>query len=78
MIFNAQLGKAENAPLKEYERIRRMKQQQLERDRNKETAENMGQAQAAFDAWSVPAMAAREGFVDGRISEEEFLTETKK
>lgn len=72
MIFNAQLEKAENAPLKEYERIRRMKQQQLERDRNKETVETMGQAQAAFDAWSVPAMAARERFVAGEISEREF------
>lgn len=78
MIFNAQLEKAENAPLREYERIRRMKQQQLERDRNRETAETMGQAQAAFDAWSVPAMAARERFVAGEISEEKFLTGIKK
>lgn len=77
MIFNAQLEKAENAPLKEYERIRRMKQQQLERDRNKETAETIGQAQAAFDAWSIPAIAARERFVAGEISEESFLTEIK-
>lgn len=78
MIFNAQLEKAENAPLKEYERIRRMKQQQLERDRNKETAETMGQAQAAFDAWSVPAMAARERFVAGEIEEEAFLSKIKQ
>lgn len=78
MIFNAQLEKAENAPLKEYERIRRMMQQQLERDRNKETAENMGQAQAVFDAWSVPAMAARERFVAGEISECVFLSRIKK
>lgn len=77
MIFNARLEKAENAPLKEYERIRRMKQQKLERDRNKETAKTMGQAQAAFDAWSVPAMAERERFVAGEISSEEFLTGIK-
>ncbi len=78
MIFNEQLEKAENAPLKEYERIRRMKQQQLERDRNKETAKTIGQAQAAFDAWSVPAMAARERFVAGEISQDGFLAEIKK
>lgn len=38
----------------------------------------MGQAQAAFNAWSVPAMAARELLVTGEISEEVFLSEIKK
>ena len=72
-VFNTLLKKPENAALKEYDRIRKAKQQKLERDRNKETAENAGKAQAAYDAWSEPAMAARERFVAGEISEEEFL-----
>ena len=65
LVFNAELEKPENAALREYERIRRMKQQQLERDRNKETEENMGQAQAKFDKWSIPAMALRDEFLTG-------------
>lgn len=72
------MEKAENAPLKEYERVRRMKQQQLERDRNKETAENMGQVQKAFDAWSVPAMAARERFVAGETNEVDFMVAIRR
>lgn len=74
-VFNAQLEKPENAALKEYDRIRKAKQQKLERDRNKETQEDAGKAQAAYDAWSEPAMVARERFVAGEISEKEFLRE---
>lgn len=77
LVFNAELEKPENAALREYERIRRMKQQQLERDRNKETEETMGQAQAKFDKWSIPAMALREKFIAGVIEDDEFLTGIK-
>lgn len=77
-VFNAQLEKPENAALKEYDRIRKAKQQKLERDRNKETAKDAGKAQEAYDAWSEPAMAARERFVTGEISEKELLREIQK
>lgn len=77
-VLNAQLEKQENAALKEYDRVRKAKQQKRERDRNKETAENAGKAQAAYDLWSEPAIAARERFVAGEMSEGEFLREIKK
>ncbi|WP_349948962.1 hypothetical protein ABFV83_15825 [Lacrimispora sp. BS-2] len=78
LVFNAELEKPENSALREYERIRRMKQPQLERDRNKEMAKNEGEAQEKFDAWSEPAMAARERFVNEEISESAFLSKIKK
>lgn len=74
-IFNEQLEKAENAPLKEYDRIRKLKQQQLERDKNKETGKDVGKAQAAFDEWSRSAIALREQFVAGNITVEQFMVE---
>ena len=77
-VFNAQLEKPENAALKEYDRIRKAKQQKLERDRNKETAKDTGKAQVAYDKWSEPAMVAREQFVAGEISEEEFLKKIQR
>lgn len=77
MVFNAELDKPENVALKEYNRIRQLKQQQLERDKNKEIGKDVGKAQAAFDAWSEPAKVLRDRFVAGEISEEEFLAEIK-
>lgn len=74
MVFNAELDKPENVALKEYNRIRQLKQQQLERDKNKEIGKDVGKAQAVFDAWSEPAKVLRDQFVAGEISEQEFLT----
>lgn len=75
ILFNAELAKPENATLKEYDRIRKAKQQKLERDRNKESGRAVGKAQAAYDKWSEMAAALREQFVKGEISEEKLLAE---
>ncbi|MEG0272753.1 MAG: DUF6076 domain-containing protein [Hydrogenoanaerobacterium sp.] len=75
IVFNTELAKPENATLKEYDRIRKMKQQKLERDRNKETGRAVGKAQAVYDAWSEKAAELREKFVRGEIPEEELLRE---
>lgn len=75
ILFNAELAKPENATLKEYDRIRKAKQQKLERDRNKESGRAVGKAQAAYDKWSEMAAVLRERFIKGEISDEELLTE---
>lgn len=76
-VFNAQLEKPENAALKEYDRIRKAKQQKLERDRNKESAADAGKAQAAFDAWSEPASIMRERYLAGEVDAVGFLEEIR-